>query len=59
MVGLRHLWTMSNYFCRDETMQILLHKISYVFTEKVKMIISLQEIFKYVKILINFNSPQL
>lgn len=47
MVGLRHIWTMSNYYCRDQNMEVLLHKISYVFTEKVKAIISLEDIFKH------------
>lgn len=37
---------MSNYFCNDEKMQILLYKISFVFTEKVKGIVTLEKIFK-------------
>lgn len=46
MLGLRHIWTMSNYFCNDEKMQMLLYKISFVFTEKVKGIVTLDKIFK-------------
>lgn len=45
MVGLRHIWTMSNYFCYDAKMEELLYKISYVFTEKIKAIIQLNNIF--------------
>lgn len=45
MVGLRHIWTMSNYFCYDDKMENLLYKISYVFTEKIKAIIQLNNIF--------------
>lgn len=47
MLGLRHIWAMSNYFCDDEQMQILLYKISFVFTEKVKRIVTLSTIFKH------------
>lgn len=47
MVGLRHIWTTSNYFCFDDKMERLLYKISYVFTEKVKGIVSLKEIFNH------------
>lgn len=46
MVGLRHIWTMSNYFCRDANMLDLLAKISYVFNHKVKEIANLETIFK-------------
>lgn len=46
MLGLRHIWTMSNYFSNDEKMQMLLYKISFVFTEKVKSIVTLDKIFK-------------
>lgn len=46
MLGLRHIWTMSNYFAADEKMQMLLYKISFVFTEKVKGIVTLEKIFK-------------
>lgn len=45
MIGLRHIWTMSNWYCYDERMQELLRKISYVFTEKVKRIVDLPTIF--------------
>lgn len=45
MVGLRHIWTMSNYFCYDANMEVLIQKISYVFTQKVKEIIKLNNIF--------------
>ncbi|XP_055846772.1 dynein axonemal heavy chain 10 isoform X2 [Episyrphus balteatus] len=47
MVGLNHIWTMSSYYCRDENMQILLNQISYVFTEKIKNIVALDDIFKH------------
>lgn len=47
MVGLRHIWTMSNYFCYDHKMEQLLHKISYVFIEKCKDIIGLHKIFNH------------
>lgn len=45
MVGLRHIWTMSSYFCYDAKMEDLLQKISYVFTEKIKEIVQLNNIF--------------
>lgn len=47
MLSLRHIWTMSNYFCNDDKMQQLLAKISFVFIEKVKHIVTLNTIFKY------------
>lgn len=47
MVGLHYIWTMSNYYCYDKKMEILLNKISFVFTEKVKEIIKLNHIFNY------------
>lgn len=37
---------MSSYYSYDHQMQILLHKISYVMTEKVKNIIKLDKIFQ-------------
>uniref|UniRef100_A0A336KIK9 CSON011062 protein n=1 Tax=Culicoides sonorensis TaxID=179676 RepID=A0A336KIK9_CULSO len=46
MVGLRHIWTMSNYYCRDENMLSLLAKISNVFNTKIKGIANLETIFK-------------
>lgn len=46
MLGLRHIWTMSEHFCQDKHMEMLLHKISFVFTEKVKRIVTPREIFK-------------
>lgn len=45
MIGLRHIWTMSNWYCYDERMQQLLRKVSTVFTDKVKHIIDLPAIF--------------
>lgn len=45
MVGLRHIWTMSNYYCYDAKMENLIQKISFVFTEKIKEIIQLNHIF--------------
>lgn len=45
MVGLRHIWTMSNYYCYDDKMEELLRKISFVFVEKVKNIVTLNNIF--------------
>lgn len=45
MVGLRHIWTMSNYFCYDAKMENLIQKISNVFTEKIKEIVQLNNIF--------------
>lgn len=45
MVGLRHIWTMSNYYCYDARMQELLRKISFVFTEKIKELVNLKNIF--------------
>ncbi|KAH8295402.1 hypothetical protein KR018_010894 [Drosophila ironensis] len=47
MVGLRHIWTMSSYYCRDQEMQVLLCQISNVFVQKVKSIINFENIFKY------------
>lgn len=47
MVGLRHIWTMSNYYCYDDKMEELLRKISFVFVEKVKDIITLNNIFNH------------
>lgn len=46
MVGLRYIWAMSNFYCYDSQMEILLHKISYVMTEKVKKLIKLDKIFQ-------------
>lgn len=46
MLGLRHIWTMSKHFCQDEHMEMLLYKISFVFTEKVKRIVSPRQIFR-------------
>ncbi|XP_055909296.1 LOW QUALITY PROTEIN: dynein axonemal heavy chain 10 [Eupeodes corollae] len=46
MVGLNHIWTMSSYYSLDENMQILLNQISNVFTEKIKNIVALDELFK-------------
>lgn len=45
MEGLRHIWTMSNYFCYDARMQELLRKISQVFVDKAKEILELKVIF--------------
>ncbi|XP_011184312.3 dynein axonemal heavy chain 10 [Zeugodacus cucurbitae] len=45
MVGLRHIWTMSSYYCRDDKMQVLLCQISNVFIQKVKRIICFEHIF--------------
>lgn len=45
MEGLRHMWTMSNYFCYDARMQELMGKISHVFVEKAKEILELKVIF--------------
>ncbi|EDV92648.1 GH18884 [Drosophila grimshawi] len=47
MVGLRHIWTMSSYYCRDPKMQVLLCEISNVFVQKVKKIINFDNIFRY------------
>ncbi|XP_017847923.1 dynein heavy chain 10, axonemal [Drosophila busckii] len=47
MVGLRHIWTMSSYYCRDAEMQVLLCEISNVFVQKVKNIINFDNIFRY------------
>ncbi|KAM7359342.1 dynein heavy chain at 89D isoform 2-T2 [Cochliomyia hominivorax] len=47
MVGLRHIWTMSSYYCHDDKMQNLLCQISNVFAEKVKNIICFEKIFRY------------
>lgn len=47
MLGLRHIWTMSTHFCQDENMETLLYKISFVFTEKVKRIVTPRDIFKH------------
>jgi hypothetical protein len=46
MSGLRHIWTMSSYYCSDENMLILLSKISNIFTIKVMTIIDLEKIFR-------------
>lgn len=46
MLGLRHIWTMSRHFCQAKNMEMLLYKISFVFTEKVKRIVTPREIFK-------------
>lgn len=37
---------MSNYYSRDENMLSLIGKISYVFAEKVKILINVDTIFK-------------
>uniref|UniRef100_A0A1I8PAD1 Dynein-1, subspecies f n=1 Tax=Stomoxys calcitrans TaxID=35570 RepID=A0A1I8PAD1_STOCA len=47
MVGLRHIWTMSSYYCHDDKMQTLLCQISNVFTEKVKNIVCFEKIFRH------------
>ncbi|XP_030371764.1 dynein heavy chain 10, axonemal [Scaptodrosophila lebanonensis] len=47
MVGLRHIWTMSSYYCRDPEMQVLLCQISNVFVQKVKSFICFENIFRY------------
>ncbi|KAH8417458.1 hypothetical protein KR222_000260 [Zaprionus bogoriensis] len=47
MVGLRHIWTMSSFYCRDPEMQVLLCEISNVFVQKVKKCINFDNIFKY------------
>lgn len=47
MLSLRHIWIISKYFSQDENMQMLLYKISFIFTEKVKRIVTLNAIFKY------------
>lgn len=47
MAGLRHIWTMSSYFCNDENMLVLLSKISNIFTIKVMSFIDLEKIFRY------------
>uniref|UniRef100_A0A182NRZ8 AAA+ ATPase domain-containing protein n=1 Tax=Anopheles dirus TaxID=7168 RepID=A0A182NRZ8_9DIPT len=44
---LRHIWTMSNYYSLDENMLSLIGKISYVFAEKVKILINVDTIFKH------------
>lgn len=46
MAGLRHIWTMSSYFCNDENMLVLLSKISNIFTIKVMSFIDLEKIFR-------------
>lgn len=43
---LRHIWTMSNYYSKDRNMLNLLGQISYVFAEKVKILINVDTIFK-------------
>lgn len=47
MVGLRHIWTMSNYFSVDGNMLLLLRKISFVFTSKIKDIMALNKLFSH------------
>ncbi|XP_052562272.1 dynein axonemal heavy chain 10 isoform X4 [Culex pipiens pallens] len=44
---LRHIWTMSNYYSKDRHMLTLLGQISYVFAEKVKILINVDTIFKH------------
>ncbi|XP_058060896.1 dynein axonemal heavy chain 10 [Anopheles bellator] len=44
---LRHIWTMSNYYSLDENMLNLIGKISFVFAEKVKILINVDIIFKH------------
>ncbi|XP_053669700.1 dynein axonemal heavy chain 10 [Anopheles nili] len=44
---LRHIWTMSNYYSLDENMLSLIGKISFVFAEKVKILINVDTIFKH------------
>ncbi|XP_055533348.1 dynein axonemal heavy chain 10 [Wyeomyia smithii] len=44
---LRHIWTMSNYYSKDQNMLILLGQISHVFAEKVKILINVDTIFKH------------
>lgn len=45
MVGLRKIWSMSKYFCIDSNMMLLLRKISFLFTEKIKDCMSLKRLF--------------
>ncbi|GAB0094127.1 Dynein heavy chain [Sergentomyia squamirostris] len=45
MLALRHIWTMSSYYGRDDNMLMLLQKISFVFTEKIKEIMTLKKLF--------------
>lgn len=47
MLGLRHIWTMSEHFSADEKMEMLLYKISYVFASKVRGIVAVHAIFKH------------
>ncbi|XP_058811885.1 dynein axonemal heavy chain 10 isoform X1 [Topomyia yanbarensis] len=44
---LRHIWTMSDYYSKDRNMLTLLGQISYVFAEKVKILINVDTIFKH------------
>ncbi|XP_055618804.1 dynein axonemal heavy chain 10 isoform X2 [Toxorhynchites rutilus septentrionalis] len=44
---LRHIWTMSDYYSKDRNMLNLLGQISYVFAEKVKILINVDTIFKH------------
>lgn len=46
MIGLRHIWTMSNSYSKDENMMNLLVKISNIFTMKVMQIVDLEKIFR-------------
>lgn len=47
MLSLQYIWTMSKHFSQDDIMLMLLQKISFIFTEKVKGIVTLDTIFKY------------
>lgn len=48
LAGLRHIWTMSSYYSKDNNMLNLLSKISNIFTQKVMSIVDLEKVFGWV-----------
>ncbi|XP_055696351.1 dynein axonemal heavy chain 10 [Lutzomyia longipalpis] len=58
MLALRHIWTMSSYYGQDDNMRVLLQKISFVFTEKIKDIMSLKKLFANSAVYINDQATQ-
>lgn len=46
MLNLQHIWIISRHFREDDNMEMLIRKISLVFTEKVKGIVKLNTIFE-------------
>lgn len=46
MDHLRNIWTQSAYYCRDDTMELLLQKMSNLFSIKARKLVNIHEVFK-------------